>query len=129
MATALSPLANASATFQVATEGVTTDPDTGNVVAAAESVTVSLFLKGDQVRATPLPGVDVVDAVYDGYAVEALDGRVLVGTKGSLSFGNEPVRECEVAALRLPYGDTGLIGPVLNSALGERVVLVVRGQR
>lgn len=129
MATALSALANASATFQVAGQGVVTDVETGNVVAAVETVTVTLFLKGDRVQATPLPGVDVVDAVYEGYATEALDARILVGTKGTLTFGTEEAVDCEITALRLPYGDTGLIGPVLNSSLGERIVLVARGQR
>jgi hypothetical protein len=129
MATALSALANATATFQVAGTGVVTDPATGNVLAVTQTVTVPLFLKGERVQVTPFPGVDAADAVYEGYATEALDARVLVGSKGTLVFGSADATECEVLALRLPYGDSGLIGPVLNRALGERIVLVVRGQR
>jgi hypothetical protein len=131
MASALSALANATATFQVAGTGVITDPATGNVSAATSTVTVSLFLKADKVSATVLPGVDVVDTLYEGYAVDpvAFDGGIVVGTEGTLTFGTAEPVECEVLALRLPYGDTGLLGGTLNAVLGERVQLIARGQR
>jgi hypothetical protein len=127
--TALSALANATASFQVAVEGTYTDPVTGNVTAALTTVTVPLFLKGDRVQTRSFPGVDTADGVYDGYAVEPLDARILVGSHGTLFFGSEEPVDCEVVALRLPYGDTGVIGQTLASALGESIRLVARGQR
>lgn len=131
MASALSALANASATFTVPATGIVTDPETGNVTAATNTVTVSLFLKAEKVSTTALPGVDVVDTLYEGYAVDpvAIDNGVVVGTEGVLTFGTAEPVECEVTALRLPYGDTGLLGATLNAALGERVQLLARGQR
>jgi hypothetical protein len=129
MASALAALANASATFQVAGSGVITDPATGNVRAATSQVTVSLFLKAEKVSATALPGVDVVDTLYEGYAVDpvAFDSGIVVGTEGVLTFGTEDPVECEVTALRLPYGNAGLLGSTLNAVLGERVQLRARG--
>jgi hypothetical protein len=131
MASALSALANASATFTVPATGVVTDPETGNVTAATNTVTVSLFLKAEKISTTALPGIDVVDTLYEGYAVDpvAFDNGVVVGTEGVLTFGTADPIECEVTALRLPYGDTGLLGVTLNAALGERVQLLARGQR
>jgi hypothetical protein len=131
MASALSALANASATFQVAGTGVVTDPATGNVRAVTTEVTVALYLKAEKVSTTALPGVDVVDTLYEGYAVDpvAFDNGVVVGTEGVLTFGGEVPVDCEVTALRLPYGDTGLLGATLNAVLGERVQLLARGQR
>lgn len=130
MASALAALKNASATFQVAQQGVVTDPETGNVKAVETAVTVDLFLKAQNVDYTALPGIELVDTVYEGYALapQTLPAGVVVGTHGELIFAGEDAVECEVLELRLPYGNTGLLGATLASALGERVRLVARGQ-
>lgn len=128
MASALSALANATVTFQVAATGVYTDPVTGNVLPATSDVTISLFLKGESTGARIFPGVDVLDTVYEGYAVNpsSFDPAVVVGTTGTLTFAGEAARECEVLELRTSYGKTGLMGEILNGTLGEKVKLVAR---
>lgn len=128
MASALSSVANATVTFQVAAAGVKTDPVTGNVVPATKDVTVSLFLKAETVGNRLFPGVDVLDTIYEGYAVSptAFDAGVVVGTTGTLTFAGEAPAECEVLELRVPYGKTGLIGEILNNTLGQKVRLVAR---
>lgn len=128
MATALSALANASAVLQVPSSGTVTDPNTGNVSAAAASVTVSLFLKAESIETRQFPGVDSVEILYNGYALEALDSRVVVGTQGTLTFAGETTMDCEVTGVRLPFGKTGLLGATLNAALGEKIQLVSRSQ-
>lgn len=130
MASALASLKNATVTFYVATSGVVTDPDTGNVTAAVTTVNVDCYLKAQTVDYTPFPGVDTTEVIYEGYAVspQSLPPEVLVGTPGSLAFGTEASVDCEVLELRLPYGTTGLLGATLANALGERVRLVARGQ-
>lgn len=131
MASALASLANATVTFEVAGTGVVTDPATGNVMAAGASVVASLFLKAEKVGYTALPGVDVVDTVYSGYATSpmALDPRIVIGTSGTLTFAGEAAVPCEVMELRLPYGGEGLIGGTLAGVLGQSIRLVARGQR
>lgn len=128
MTSALSALANATATFQVAGVGVVTDPTTGNVTPATESVTVSLFLKSDKISGSAFPGVEVLETVFDGYCLAALDSRVGVGTEGTVTFAGEGTMACEVTGVRLPYGKTGLLGQTLNAALGERIQLTSREQ-
>lgn len=128
MATALSALANATATFQVAATGVVTDPTTGNVVPAYESVQVSMFLKAERQAGAALPGVEIVETILDGYALSALDARITEGTEGTLTFAGEAALAVEVVSLRLPYGKSGLLGETLNSALGERIQLRTREQ-
>jgi hypothetical protein len=126
--TGLSALANATATFRVAASGVVTDPTTGNVTPATGTIIVSLFLKSDRVRGSAFPGVEVAETVFDGYALSALDERIVIGTTGTINFAGEGVMDCEVTGLRLPYGKTGLLGATLNAALGERIQLVAREQ-
>lgn len=128
MTSALSALANASATFTVAATGVVTDPTTGNVLPRSETVVVPLFLKSDRVTGTAFPGVEVQEIVYDGYAIEELDSRIVVGTRGIINFAGEGVTTCEVTGVRIPFGKTGLLGAIINSALGERIQLVSREQ-
>jgi len=125
MASALAGIANATATFEVAGTGVVTDPETGNVSPVADTVAVTLYLKAGRAAGTALPGVDTLDTIYDGYAVDptALDPRIAVGTTGSLSFAGEDAAPCEVLALRLPYGATGTIGGALASVLGQSIQL------
>lgn len=128
MASALSSVVNATATFQVAKVGTYTDPATGNVLPATRDVTVRLFLKAESMGERLFPGVDVVDTVYEGYAVDpqAFDAAVVVGTTGVLTFASEAPAPCEVMELRMNYGANGLIGATLARTLGQKVRLVVR---
>lgn len=130
MASALTALANATATLQVAAAGVVTDAATGNVSAAQQPVALSLFLKAEQVAYRQFPGVEVTDTLYEGYVVDpqVLPAGVVVGTRGTLAFAGQPAIDCEVLEARLPYGATGVIGAALQGALGDRVRLVARGQ-
>lgn len=130
MASALRSLANATATFHVATTGVVTDAETGNVMPLTEEVSVELFVKAERSSFTDYPGVDVVETVYEGYAVEptALDARIVVGTKAALTFGEEAPVDCEVQQLRMPYGTTGVLGATLAQVLGQKVMLVAKAQ-
>lgn len=124
MASALAALANATATFQVAASGVTTDAATGNVVPNSTTISASLFLKESSVETRLYPGVDVVEAVYEGYVTSgALDAKVVVGSRGTLTFAGGSAINCEVRALRQPYGKTGLLGEVLGTVLGEQIIL------
>lgn len=125
MASALAALANATATFQVAGTGVMTDPETGNVVPVPSSVAVSLFLKADPREARQFPGVNVIETVYSGYAVNPanLDAKIRTGTQGTVTFSNGDAVDCEVVSVRAPYGNQGIIGEVLCSALGDSIVL------
>ena len=128
MASALKGLSNATATFHVATTGVLTDPDTGNITAAMEEVTATFYLKSDRIADNQFPGVSVQQIIYDGYAIEPLDSRLTVGSTGVLTFAGEDVVNVEITGLRLPYGKTGLLGEVLNASLGERIQLATREQ-
>ena len=128
MATALSALSNAQATFNVAATGVVTDPVTGNVLPAEETVQVQLFLKANKQAGVGFPGVEIVETMFEGYALSVLDARITEGTSGTLTFAGEDALEVEVVSLRLPYGKTGLLGATLNAALGEAVVLRTREQ-
>lgn len=128
MASALSALSNATATFSVATTGVLTDPVTGNVRPAEASVSVDLFLKSERQTGVGFPGVEIAETLFDGYALTALDSRITEGTSGVLNFAGEGAVEVEVVALRTPYGKTGLLGQTLNAALGERIQLRTREQ-
>lgn len=127
MASALTALANATLTLAVPGVGVVTDPDTGNVRALEETVTVTCFLKADRQRGFDYPGVEVLQSTFDGYALTPLDSRITVGTKGVLLFGEEEVVDCEVVGLRYPFGSAGLLGQTLGGALGERIQLIARG--
>lgn len=131
MASALSALANATATLEVAATGVLTDPDTGNVTAVTGTTTLSLFLRAEKVGYSPYPGVEVVDTVYEGYAVnpQVVPAGVMVGSVGTLAFAGEETVDCEVLELRMAYGGTGILGATLQAALGDRIRLVARGQR
>lgn len=131
MASALSALANATVTFQVAGTGVITDPTTGNVMPVVETVSGSFFLKGGRQRSLSYPGVEVVRTQYEGYAVNpaALDTRIAEGTTATIVFGYEEPVVCEVLEVRLPYSNKGTLGSVLSSVLGERIVLITTEQR
>ena len=123
MTSALAGLANATAVFQLATVGTTTDATTGNVVPNTENVTVSLYLRQGSTNSTNLPGVDADVEIYEGYAVspQALDARIKPGVIGTLNFASQGAVECEVINTRFPYGSTGTIGSTLQQVLGDKI--------
>jgi hypothetical protein len=122
MASALASLANASATFDLATVGTTTDAY-GNVLPQTEAVTVSLYLRQAQPAETTYPGVDIATEVYEGYAISpmALDPRIKPGTRGTLSFSGDTAASCEVVATNYPFGTIGLIGATVQQVLGDKI--------
>jgi hypothetical protein len=125
----LAALENATLVFTVPASGTTTDADTGNVLANTETVTASAYLKGESVAETTFPGVNVITVLYEGYVTSgALDGRVKVGTAGTVAFAGQDATECEVLEVRLPYGESGLLGSILSDALGVKVRLASRKQ-
>lgn len=125
MTSALAALANATAVFTLPTVGVTTDPTTGNVVPATESVTVTLYLRQGSTNGSNLPGVDADVEVFEGYAVspQALDARIKPGVTGTINFSNQGSIPCEVINSRFPYGSTGLLGSTIQQVLGDRIRL------
>lgn len=126
MASALTALANATATLNLPTVGTTTDPTTGNIRANTETVTISLYLRQGTVRATDLPGINIEGEAFDGYVLNpvALDARVQTGTLGTLTFAGDAAMPCEVVEARTPFGTTGLLGTTLQSVLGDRIRLI-----
>lgn len=131
MASALSALTNATATFSVPTTGTVTDPATGNVTAATESLTVNLYLRGGTPRKEDLPGIDVDAEIFEGYAVspQALDARIKSGTRGTLNFSSQGALTCEVVAVRFPFGTTGLLGTTVQQVLGDKIRIAQYRQR
>lgn len=130
MTSALAALANATAAFEVATVGTTTDPDTGNVVPVTETVTVSLYLRKSSPASTDLPGIEAETETFEGYAInpQALDARIKAGTRGTLNFSGQGATTCEVLDCRFPYGSTGLLGTTVQQVLGDRIRLAQYGQ-
>lgn len=129
MASALAALENAVITFTVPASGTSVDAGTGNVVANTETVQVDAFLKGESVAETTFPGVNVITVLYEGYVTSgALDSRVKVGTSGTIEFAGQAATDCEVLEVRLPYGESGLIGGILKDVLGVKLRLASRTQ-
>jgi hypothetical protein len=129
VALALLGLENATVTFTVPAAGTTVDAETGNVVANTTTVQVGAFLKGESVAETTYPGVNVITTLFEGYVTSGtLGSGVQVGTVGELEFAGQDATDCEVLEVRLPYGETGLIGSVLTSALGIKIRLASRVQ-
>lgn len=124
MASALTALANASATLNVPTTGTTTDPITGNVRANVETVTVSLYLRVGTIDPSDLPGLNVEGDILEGYALTALDARVQPGTQGTITFAGSSAQRCEILEARTPFGTAGLLGSTLQTVLGDRVRMV-----
>jgi hypothetical protein len=124
MTSALSALANATAVFTLPAVGVTTDPDTGNVLPVEETATVTLYLRQGGPRSAGLEGVDADTIVCEGYAVspQALDARIRPGTRGTITISGREM-PCEVLQERFPYGNTGLLGTTLQTILGDRIRL------
>lgn len=125
MTSALAALANATAVFTVPTIGTVTDPTTGNVVPATETLTVNLYLRQGTTKASEFPGVDTEVETYDGYAInpQALDARIKPGVVGTLNFAGEGDIDCEVINSRYPYGTTGLIGSTVQQVIGDKIRL------
>lgn len=125
MTSALAALANATAIFTVPTVGTVTDPATGNVVPATETVTVNLYLRQGTTRPSEFPGVDTEVETYEGYAVnpQALDARIKPGVVGTLNFAGQGAIDCEVINGRYPYGSTGLIGSTVQQVIGDKIRL------
>jgi hypothetical protein len=133
MTSALAALANATAVFTLPTVGTITDPTTGNVVPATETVTVNLYLRsfGFLERVREFPGVETKDDTYEGYAVspQALDARIKPGVVGTVAIGDEDPQPCEVLVARHPYGSTGLLGNTLQQVLGDKIRLAKYSQQ
>lgn len=131
MASALASLANASIVLALPTAGTVTDATTGNVRAATESVTISVFLRQGQPDRSEFPGVEAYEEIFEGYAIspQALDARIKRGIRGTLSFAGLTSQTCEILACRHPYGTTGLIGSTLQQVIGDRIRVAVYGQR
>lgn len=124
MASALTSLINATATFALPTAGTTVDAY-GNVIPLTEDVTVSLFLRQSPTTEQTFPGVDISQDTFDGYAVspQALDARIKPGVQGTVTFSGGTATNCEVMASRYPYGTIGLIGSTVQSVLGDKIRL------
>lgn len=123
MTSALASIANATATFSLPTVGTITDPDTGNIIPASESLTVSLYLRQGNTNSSDLPGVDADVEIFEGYAVnpQALDARIKPGIRGNLNFAGQGAIPCEVLNSRFPYGSSGTIGATLQQVLGDKI--------
>ena len=126
MTSALAALANATVAFSLPTTGTLTDPNTGNVKPAIETVEVSLYLRQGSLNETDLPGVDATAVAYEGYAVspQALDARIKRGVVGTIEFSGGSEQRCEVVEAAFPYGTQGLIGSTLQQVLGDRIRLL-----
>jgi hypothetical protein len=129
VASAFSALQNATVTFTLPATGVVTDAGTGNVRPNTTTVTLSAWLKAENVAETTYPGVNIITTLYEGYVTSgALDSRVQVGTLGTVAFAGQSAVSCEVLEARLPYGETGVLGAVLTTALGTKLRLASRAQ-
>lgn len=126
MTSALAGLANATAVFNLPTVGTFTDPDTGNIIPATETVSVTLYLRQGSSNGSGLPGIDADVETFEGYAVspQALDARIKPGITGTLNFASQGSVACEVINSRFPYGSTGTIGSTLQQVLGDKIRLV-----
>ena len=136
MVSALVSLENSVVTFNVATDAVVEDPETGNVSPVTEQLTYRLFLRrgsssypgrmqGSKLDIRELPGTDAESAAYEGYCISptTLDNRITAGTTAIVTFSGEPPHECIVEDCRFTYGSTGLLGQTLRDVLGHKVRL------
>ena len=129
MASAFAALQNATVVFTLPASGTVTDAGTGNVRPVTTTVTLGAWLKAENVAETTYPGVNVITTLFEGYVTSGtLDSRVQVGTLGTIAFAGQAAVDCEVLEARLPYGESGVLGAVLTSALGTKLRLASRGQ-
>lgn len=126
MTSALAGLANATAVFELPTVGTITDPTTGNVLPATETLQVNLYLRQGASSSSDFPGVDSEVETFEGYAVnpQALDARIKPGVTGTLNFAGQGNVACEVIGSRFPFGASGTIGSTLQQVLGDKIRLV-----
>ena len=136
MVSALVSLENSVVVFNVATDAVAEDPETGNIAPVTEQLTYRLFLRrgsssspgrmqGSKLDVRELPGIDEEQAAYEGYCISPtrLDNRIRAGTTAVVTFSGEPPHECIVEDCRFTYGSTGLLGQTLRDVLGHKVRL------
>jgi len=120
---------NATATFTVPATGTTTD-QFGNIIAATETVSATLFLKGRQEIPTGTPGTEGTLTALSGYAVDpmALDTRIRQGTEGTLSWQGA-THIFEVAGRNVIYGDDGFIAETLTAERGDDITILLFRQQ
>ena len=123
---ALLSLVNSDVVFEVPTNEVVIDDETGNVLPAVEPISYRLYLRRGSNNIRELPGIDTERATYEGYCIQptALDKRIQAGTKAKLDFAGSPTVECLVADCRYPFGSSGLLGETLTDVLGHKIRLV-----
>jgi len=134
---ALLSLENSTVVFNVATDQVEEDPETGNIIPINETLTYRLYLRrgssaapssmqGNKNRIRELPGIDEESAAYEGYCISPtkLDDRIRAGTTCTLTFAGDPPHDCIVQDCRFVYGSSGLLGQTLMDVLGHKVRLI-----
>lgn len=119
MASPFTVVENATATFALPADGVTTD-SLGNVIPATTSYEVDLFLKASPQTVNDLPGIEPTTTVLEGYAVDpmALDSRIVKGTTGTISWQGQ-TWSFDVAGVNERYGITGFIATTLTAYRGD----------
>jgi hypothetical protein len=129
MASPFADVVNATATFTLPATGTSTDA-LGNVVAATESVTATLFLKGRAEIPTGTPGTEGTLTTLSGYAVDpmVLDTRIRQGTEGTLSWQGA-THIFEVVGRNIIYGDDGFIADTLTAERGDDITLLLFRQQ
>ena len=129
MASPFTDVVNATAIFTLPTAGTTTDA-LGNVIAATESVTATLFLKGRPEVSAGTPGTEGTLSTLSGYAVDpmALDTRIRQGTEGTLTWQGA-THIFEVLGRNIIYGDDGFIAETLTAERGDDITLLLFRQQ
>ena len=129
MASPFADVVNATASFTLPATGTMIDA-VGNVVAATESVTATLFLKGRQEIPTGTPGTEGTLTVLTGYAVDpmALDTRIRQGTEGTITWQGA-VHIFEVLGRNVIYGDDGFISTTLTAERGDDITILLFRQQ
>jgi hypothetical protein len=129
MASPFADVVNATATFTLPTTGTTTDAF-GNVIAATETVTATLFLKGRQEIPTGTPGTEGTLTTLSGYAVDpmALDTRIRQGTEGTVTWQGA-THIFEVLGRNVIYGDDGFISTTLTAERGDDITILLFRQQ
>jgi biotin carboxyl carrier protein len=104
--------------------------DFGNVIAATDSVTATLFLKGRQEIPTGTPGTEGTLTALTGYAVDpmALDSRIRQGTEGTVTWQGA-THVFEVLGRNVIYGDDGFISTTLTAERGDDITILTETGR
>jgi hypothetical protein len=129
MASPFADVVNATAAFTLPTTGTTTDA-LGNVVAATESISATLFLKGRAEVPTGTPGTEGTLTVLTGYAVDpmVLDTRITQGVEGTLTWQGA-THAFEVLGHNVIYGYDGFIATTLSAERGDDISLLLFRQQ